>query len=256
MPTRPNCTVENRSSVLKSRTSQEITLSLTSFKRANNESDLCVKIQGNVTCKPAFGQPITFDALNSSKQYNFSVFSYTYTSDDIQLLSDASCPLSQYTCKYLFHLNSSRNKLPFLILITFSFMNLSLYILQLLREVVKEYVKKVSGSGGNWCYDIHENSNIWCLKFLSFKCNMNKHNEMVNIDWLDGRNEILSIDLLSSIVKINVILKKCRKVSVDSKGYCERLRKMFSWLLPMNDLYYLADLLCCLPLNGFVPSDP
>lgn len=101
VPTRPNCTVEKLSSVLKSRTSQEITLSLISLKRANNESDLCVK-EGNDTCKPVDDQSITFGALESSMQYNFSVFTYTDTSNDTRLLSHASCLLSYYTREYCF----------------------------------------------------------------------------------------------------------------------------------------------------------
>lgn len=43
---------------------------------------------------------------------------------------------------------------------------------------------------------------------------MNKHNEMVKIDRLDGGNDVLSKYLLSGIDKVNVILKNCRTVSI------------------------------------------
>lgn len=103
MPHDPNCTDGGIIGDLVNRTFDSITLNL-SYYEENNEEHVCVKVMpfgSNSTCRSINGSYITFGSLTSSTQYNFSVFSYINTSSGIQLLSNSSCPLLQYTCKYI-----------------------------------------------------------------------------------------------------------------------------------------------------------
>lgn len=98
VPKNPKCP----DPVLSERTSSTISINLTAFEANNSEGHLCVKVKPkkDELCKIENDSLVDFDGLNSSTQYNFSVFSYFNKSDGEPLLSISSCPLSYYTCKY------------------------------------------------------------------------------------------------------------------------------------------------------------
>lgn len=103
VPPNPNCEAVHLHMKVLNRTDSSMVLYYN--ESSSRKLDLCVqnKSEGafDNTCFPIGRSSVSFTSLGAATNYNFSVFSYVNTSENKLLRSDSSCPLSEYTCKYI-----------------------------------------------------------------------------------------------------------------------------------------------------------
>lgn len=100
VPRNPVCTTGRP--ILSNRTAKIIYLDLSQIESYTNSSAFCVKVPPNTDdaeCTTVVNSTFSIKNLETSTQYNFSVFTYVIEWGKL-LLSASSCSLSVYTCKY------------------------------------------------------------------------------------------------------------------------------------------------------------